>query len=195
MAENAIVGNRYRLVVIGGSAGSLEVILELISSLPSSFPLPVVLVVHRKRDSGDMLAELLSARARLRVKEAEEKEVLAGSIVYVAPPDYHLLIEKDGSIALDGSERVNFSRPSIDVTFASASQAYGAALIGIILSGANADGAEGLKIIEEHGGLAIVQNPASAVVPFMPQQAARKIKTGAVYSTARIRELLNSLGR
>jgi two-component system, chemotaxis family, protein-glutamate methylesterase/glutaminase len=165
MAQDAV----NKLVVIGGSAGSLEVILKLISYAP---PTAVyVIIIHRKNDGESIFANLLSSRTSMPVKEVEDKEPILTGQVYVAPPDYHLLFEDKYNFSLDSSEKVHHSRPSIDVTFESAADTFGNDVIGILLSGANADGAQGLVCIRQAGGYAIVQDPASAEIDFMPQQA------------------------
>jgi len=160
-----------RLVVIGGSAGSLEVILGLVSGLPVNADFTYILVVHRKSDSDSLLAHILSSRTPMPVCEVEDKEEILPNHIYIAPPDYHLLLENEGLFSLDSSEKIHHSRPSIDVTFESAAETFGAKTIGILLSGANADGAMGLRAIKDKGGLTIVQNPAAAEVAFMPEQA------------------------
>ena len=167
MAEDAI--NSTRVVVIGGSAGSLEVILRLISHAPATAV--YVIIIHRKNDGESIFANLLSSRTSMPVKEVEDKEPILTGHVYVAPPDYHLLFEDRQNFSLDSSEKIHHSRPSIDVTFESAAETFGKQVIGILLSGANADGAQGLVHIKQAGGYAIVQDPKSAEIDFMPQQA------------------------
>ena len=169
MAQNAITP--YKILAIGGSAGSLNVILKVVTELPVTNYLSVVIIVHRKNDNESILGNLLSVRTNLIVKEIEDKEVIAGGSIYIAPADYHLLVENENMFALDLSEKVHHSRPSIDVAFESVAEIFGAAAIGVLLSGANADGAEGLKKIKEAGGYTIVQDPESAEVGYMPQQA------------------------
>ena len=159
-----------KLIIIGGSAGSLSMVLRLLPVFRKGDKHCVILVFHRK-ESEMSLADLLNQRTELTVKEAEDKEMLQYDSVFIAPGDYHLLIEKNGMLSLDDSEKVNHSRPSIDVTFESAAEAYGERLICILLSGANADGAQGLLAVKEAGGKVIIQSPASAEVAFMPQQA------------------------
>jgi len=163
--------NPLKLIVIGGSAGSLPVIVDLLSALPADFPIPLLIVLHRNGLFESSLEELLSTRTRLLCKEVEEKETILGGRVYVCPADYHVLIEKDHSFSLDYSERVNYSRPSIDVTFTSAADVCHENLTCILLSGGNADGAEGLSYAKERGGVTIVQDPATADVAYMPQYA------------------------
>src|SRR4051812_36549015 len=144
MAENHLA-QPYRLVMIGGSAGSLDVILRIIEALPAALPAALVVVLHRKNSGDNLLVDLLAGKTSLRVKEAEEKEPLLPGHLYIAPADYHLLIEKDCSLSLDDSEKVNYSRPSIDVSFESAADACGTSVIAVLLSGANTDGVEGLR--------------------------------------------------
>ena len=160
-----------RAVVIGASAGALEALLLILPALPADFPLPVLVVVHLPPDRDSLLPQLLSERCALRILEAEDKQPLEAGTAYFAPPDYHLLVEKGGWLALSSDEAVLFSRPSIDVLFESAADAYGAALVGIILSGANHDGAQGLRAVCQAGGLTLVQDPTTALSPVMPRAA------------------------
>lgn len=166
-----------RCVIIGGSAGSLQVVQHILNRLKPGFQLPVIVVLHRKNDYASGLTDVLGYRSTLPVKEAEDKEPMQPATAYLAPADYHLMIEKDFSFSLDGSEKVHFSRPSIDVSFEAAAEAFGSGLIGILLSGANADGTRGLQSIRMKGGVSIAQSPESAQVPFMPKNA---IDNGAV---------------
>jgi two-component system chemotaxis response regulator CheB len=162
---------RYEAIVIGASAGGLVTLKEFLSALPGHFCLPIVIVQHLHRSTKEELPDLLKKICPLKVKQADEKENIISGFVYFAPPDYHLLIEDDRTFSLSIGEMVNYSRPSIDVLFESASDAYGARLIGIILSGANNDGSKGLKTIKDRGGLAIVQDPDTAQYPAMPLAA------------------------
>lgn len=169
MAENDV--RRFRMVVIGGSAGSLDVVLSIVSQLPAHTEVTIVVVVHRKNAPESPLANLLAARTPLPVKEVEDKEPILPGTVYLAPADYHLLLEDKESFSLDCSEKIHYSRPSIDITFESAAEQFGPALVGVLLSGANADGAEGLLRIREGGGFTVVQDPKSAEIDFMPRAA------------------------
>lgn len=162
---------QYEAIVIGASAGGLDALKTLISHLPGDFSLPITTVLHLHRNTKDELINLLRRSTRLTVKYAGDKEKLNGGCLYIAPPDYHLLIEDDKTFSLSVDEPVNYSRPSIDVTFESASDAFREHVIGIILTGANGDGSKGLKRIKERGGTAIVQNPQSAQYPEMPLAA------------------------
>lgn len=157
-------------VVIGGSAGALEVLRMIVRELPQSLPCPVVIVIHLPSHSSG-LAELLGVETPLAVKQAEDKEPLVAGTIYIAPPGYHLLVEAQRSFALSVDPPVHFSRPAIDVLFETASDVYGAGLIGVLLSGASEDGAAGLQEIHAAGGTTIVQSPLSAEVAIMPAAA------------------------
>ena len=154
-------------VVIGASAGALEALSNLLPALPADYRLPILIVVHLPPDKTSLLAELLRARCAIRVREAEDKEPIEPGVAYFAPPDYHLLVEQDKRLSLSDDEPVLFSRPSIDVLFESAADAYGGGLIGVVLTGANSDGANGLRAVVEAGGVAVVQKPGSA--PMRPR--------------------------
>jgi two-component system chemotaxis response regulator CheB len=162
---------QVKLIVIGGSAGSLQVILDLLSPLTPAFPMTILVVLHRAGPSESAMEDLLATRTALKCKEVEEKEPLLPGTVYICPPDYHVLIEKDHSFSLDYSERVNFSRPSIDVSFRSAADVYGEELVCLLLSGGNADGAVGLDYAKGRGAVTIVQDPETAEVSYMPHYA------------------------
>jgi len=159
----------YDLIVIGASWGGLRAVGEVIEALPADFDVPVVVAQHR-RDAGVGMASLLATRTRLRVEDVEDKQPIERGHIYLAPPDYHLLIQP-GWFSLSTDERVNYARPSIDVLFESAAQAYGDRVIGVILTGANEDGAAGLARVKECGGVAVIQDPASAERHEMPQAA------------------------
>ncbi len=158
-------------VVVGGSAGALEALDRILPALPTTLPVPVAIVLHMLPGRPSGLVALLAERTAMRVKEAEDKEPLAAGTVYLASPNYHLLVERSGCFALSVDEPVLFSRPSIDVLFDSAADAYGAALCGVLLSGANEDGAEGLRRIHAGGGTTVVQAPHTAPSPQMPRAA------------------------
>jgi two-component system, chemotaxis family, protein-glutamate methylesterase/glutaminase len=173
-------------VVIGASAGALEALSAILPALPAEFRLPLIVVVHVPPNKRSTLTDLFRAKCRLSVREVEDKEPIFGGTVYFAPPDYHLLIEMDKTLSLSSDEPVLFSRPSIDVLFESAAEAYGAALIAIVLSGANQDGAKGMSAVIEGGGVAIIQTPTEAFASAMPQAAvdlcpsARVMPLGAI---------------
>ncbi len=165
-----------KLLVIGGSAGSLQVIRSLLAALGDGVPMPVLVVRHRNGGFESSLEDLFSSRTSVPIKEVEEKELLRAGTIYLCPADYHVLLEQDFSFSLDYSERIHYSRPSIDVTFRSAADVFGAGLICLLLSGGNADGAEGMQYVQEKNGITIVQDPATADVPYMPQQAISRMK-------------------
>lgn len=190
MAESEIKSRQ--LIAIGGSSGSLGVILHILASLPSDYPLPILLVIHRGNSTESVLMDLLQVKSNLPVREVEEKESIRPACVYLAPADFHVLIEKDKSFSLDYSEKLNFSRPSIDVSFISAATAFGSNLTGILLSGANDDGAEGLRQIKEQGGYTIIQDPEEAAVGHMPKKARLKSKIDEVLNTEGITHYLLS---
>lgn len=190
MAKGAVIN---KVVVIGGSAGSLEVILRLVPDLPVVSGTLFIVVVHRKSDAESLLCNILSRRTTMEVKEVEDKEPILPNIIYVAPSDYHLLVEDETAFALDSSEKIHYSRPSIDVTFESVAQAFGERVIGLLLSGANADGAEGLKEIKGAGGFTMVQNPQSAEVGFMPQQALNSFRVDLVLGIDEIGKTIRRL--
>ena len=158
-------------VVIGGSAGAFEALSALLPGLAVDYPLPILIVVHLPPDRSSLFAELFRARCKIRVREAEDKEPIEPGVAYFAPPDYHLLVEADRRLSLSGEEPVLYSRPSIDVLFESAADAYSGGLIGVVLTGANSDGADGLKAVVEAGGVAIVQSPKGAYATAMPEAA------------------------
>lgn len=170
MAKNRVT-EPCRVVLLGGSTGSIDVLLELLAALRPPLSFALIIVIHRKNTADSNLAQLLSLKTQISVKEVDDKDVLLPGHVYLAPADYHVLLEQDGTFSLDDSEKVNYSRPSIDVTFESAADVYGPAIVGILVSGANSDGTEGLRAVHQAGGVAIVQQPDTAQVAFMPQQA------------------------
>jgi two-component system, chemotaxis family, protein-glutamate methylesterase/glutaminase len=184
--------NKYGLLLIGGSAGSLDALLQFLPSLPVLSGLAIVVVLHR-RSGESLLPELLADRTAWAVKEAEDKEVIDAGTIYLAPADYHLLVERNKTFSLDYSEKVNYSRPSIDVTFESAADVYGAAVMALLLSGANQDGTEGLKKIKEAGGYVMVQNPVEAVVSYMPQHALESMQLDMVVAVADVPALVQRL--
>ena len=182
-----------KALVIGGSAGSLNILFKFLPKLRHDLSFPIILVVHRKAGKEEMLTDLLSSKTLLKVKEAQEKETLEASVLYIAPPGYHLLIEKDLSLSLDASEKVNFSRPSIDVSFESAADTFEEGLVALLLSGANSDGTSGLLRVKEKGGLTLIQDPDSAQIPFMPQHAADYAPIDHILKPEQIAPFLNSL--
>lgn len=169
----------YDVVVVGTSWGGLAALRALVGGLPSSFQMAVTLVQHRHRDSDHLLRALLQERTELEVCEVEDKMPLQQNHIYLAPPDYHTLVEP-GHFSLSTEAPVRYSRPSIDVTFLSAADSYAHRAIGVVLTGANADGSEGLRRISDRGGLALIQDPASAESPLMPAAAVRAVPRARV---------------
>jgi two-component system, chemotaxis family, protein-glutamate methylesterase/glutaminase len=179
-----------RLVVIGASAGGLQALSEILKALPADFRMPLIIVQHLSPRSDSYWITRLNDCSKLEVKEAEEKEMIQAGIVYFAPPDYHLLVEKDGTMSFSYDEKVNFSRPSIDVLFETASDACKEKLVGVLLTGASKDGAQGIKTIKENGGLTIVQSPVTAQNPYMPQSAIDICNVDHVVHLEQIADLL-----
>ena len=177
---------KYKAVVMGMSAGGLVAMKKLFPSLPPDFPVPVITVQHMHTSQDGFFVEHLAAGLKITVKEALDKEPIKPGHVYFAPPNYHLLVEKEISFALSIDRLVNYSRPSIDVLFESAAPVWQSGLVGIILTGANGDGAKGMLAIKEHGGLTIAQKPSTAEYPVMPQAA---IDTGGVDKVLTIQEI------
>jgi two-component system chemotaxis response regulator CheB len=180
--------------VVGASAGAVEALSALLPALPAGYPLPVMVVVHLPPDRASILADLFRSRCRVPVKEAEDKEPVAAGTVYFAPPDYHLLVEPDRRLSLSGEEPVLFSRPAVDVLFESAADAYGAALVGVVLTGASSDGALGLRAVRAAGGAALVQDPAGAYAAAMPRAALAACPAAAVMTLDQIAARLARLG-
>lgn len=183
-----------KAVAIGASAGAVQALLTILPALPASFALPVLVVVHVPADRPNVLVPLLRANCRITVKEAEDKEPLAKGVVYFAPSDYHLLVEADGTLALSADEPVNYSRPSIDVLFESAADAYGPDMVGVILTGANHDGAAGLRAVADAGGAAIVENPVGAYATAMPHAALEACPLATTMNLDALASYLSSLG-
>lgn len=163
--------NKYELIVIGTSAGGLHALTSILSELPKNYPIPILIVQHRMASNTSMLEDVLQSKCRLKIKQADEKLVIEHGVAYIAPADYHMLVEQNGTISLSCDEKVCYSRPSVDVLFESASFAYREKLLGIILTGANADGSMGVRSIRYHGGSTIVQEPSEAPYSMMPQSA------------------------
>lgn len=182
----------YGLVVIGTSWGGLHALRRVLGGLPAKFDVPVVVVQHRHRDSDHLLVSLLQDHTPLSVSEIEDKTELAPGSVYVAPAEYHVLVE-DGHLALSTEEPVRHSRPSIDVTFESAADVYGRRTIGVVMTGANDDGSRGLRRIADRGGATIVQDPATAESPIMPTAALRLVPDARVATIEEIGALIDTL--
>ncbi|WP_248802415.1 chemotaxis protein CheB [Pseudomonas sp. MWU13-2100] len=186
---------RIEALVVGASAGGVEALMTVFGRLTASFRLPIVTVLHMPDGHRSQLAEVFGRRLALRVKEADDKESIVPGSLYFAAPGYHLSIEQDRSFSFSREERVHYSRPSIDYLFASAADAYGPRLMGILLTGANQDGAGGLAQIQRQGGLTVVQDPNDARVATMPQAALTLHQPDYLLSLQGIGRLLVELER
>ena len=180
-------------VVIGASAGGVQALGTLLAALPADLRPPCFVVLHLPRERPSLLPEIFSPHCRRPIEEAQDKEPVQAGTVYIAPPDYHLLIDRGPTVALSTDELVHFSRPSIDVLFESAADVYGKGLLGIILTGWNQDGADGLEAVHRAGGLTIVQHPDTAEAPVMPQSALARSRARFVLTLEEIAELLKAL--
>jgi two-component system chemotaxis response regulator CheB len=188
------VTSTYGIAIVGTSWGGLSALRELVGSLPADLNLPVVLVQHRHKQSDHVMQTLLQDRTSLNVCEVEDKAPIVAGAIYIAPADYHLLVEP-GYFTLSVDEPIRYSRPSIDLTFSTAVDVFGNHTIGVVLTGANADGAEGLRRVHERGGLTIVQDPATAESPTMPTAALKAVPTAHVMPVRAIGPFLAEMGR
>ncbi len=177
-------------VAIGGSAGGIAALLEILPSLPADFGAPVFIILHLSPRGDSLLPEVLGTRCALPVREAEHGEPVQGGVIYCAPPDYHLLVEQTAHFSLSADPLVNFSRPSIDVFFESAADAYGPGLLGVVLTGANTDGAIGLGQICAAGGRGIIQERSTAEAPAMPTAALATCRDASELSLPEIAAVL-----
>ncbi len=184
----------YDAVVMGVSAGGLKALTILFKELKDNFALPVLLVQHLHASSDDYLVRHLAAVSKMVIKEADEKETIERGNVYIAPPNYHLLVEEDRTLSLTTDERVNFCRPSIDVLFETAVETFGQKLVGVILTGANDDGAKGMWLIHKAGGVTIIQDPKTAEVETMPGAVLRYFRPDYILSLVEIARFLNNIG-
>lgn len=182
-------------VVIGASAGGVQALLTVLADLPRSFHLPLIVVLHLPEGRDSQLAEIFQYRLPIEVREAADKETILPGTLYFAGPDYHLLVEMDRTFSLSSEEPLHYSRPSINVLMESAADAYGPALAGILLTGANEDGATGMARIKQQGGLTVVQDPAEAAVPTMPEAAIRRQAPDFILKLAGIRDFLLKFDR
>ncbi|GGY92822.1 chemotaxis protein CheB [Pseudoduganella plicata] len=186
-------GREFAAVVIGASAGGVNALLEILPALPKAYPYPIVTVLHVMKGRQNQLAEVFQQRLAMRVLEAADKDELRPGTLYFAPAGYHLSVEDGGVLSLSQEEPVHFARPAIDITMASAADVYGPSLVGILLTGANQDGAAGLAAIGAAGGLTVVQDPVEAQVAVMPNEAIRLRQPDLVLNLQEIRSLLLKL--
>jgi two-component system chemotaxis response regulator CheB len=187
------VNRRIDGVVIGTSAGGVEALSLLLPALPARLRAPVFVVIHLPRDRPSKLVGIFEHKCARPVREAEDKEPVQAGTVYFAPPDYHMLLDKGPQLALSADDVVHFSRPSIDVLFESAADVYGETLLGIVLTGANEDGASGLHAVHLAGGMTVVQDPENAQAPFMAVSALKRTPAALVLSLEQIAGLLRTL--
>ncbi|MCP4475555.1 MAG: chemotaxis protein CheB [Gammaproteobacteria bacterium] len=180
----------YAAVVIGVSTGGPAALSTILSALPRDFPLPLLIVQHMAPNIGDSLAEHLNKLSEIEVKEAQDKEHIQAGTAYLAPGGYHLLVEADHTLSLNSDDHVCYSRPSIDVLFESAADIFRESLIGIILTGANNDGSNGLKLIKTYDGLSIAQDPKTAKEMYMPAKAIKATEVDLIVSVETIAPLL-----
>jgi two-component system, chemotaxis family, protein-glutamate methylesterase/glutaminase len=183
----------YEAIVIGTSAGGLRALIILLEDIPADYPIPIIVVQHRSKDSRDLLEEVLQSKCAIKIKQADEKERITNGMVFIAPPDYHLLIEMDKTFSLSSDVPVRYSRPSINVLFESAALVFRDRLAGIILTGANDDGASGMIAIGKCGGLTIAQDPNEAQFPFMTQASIDTKTIRHIWSLSMIRNFLLKL--
>lgn len=182
-----------KAIVIGGSAGSFPVVLKILSSIPRNFNQPLIFCLHRLKHVRHGFVEALITRSAIPVIEPNDKEQIKRGVAYIAPANYHLLIEQGGTFALSTEEMVNFSRPSINLTFDSASSVFRNKLTAIMLSGANTDGANGIKNAKERGAFTIVQSPAEATIKTMPEAAIKATTIDRILTTDEIIAFLKTL--
>ncbi|AZL68316.1 MULTISPECIES: chemotaxis protein CheB [Pseudomonas] len=185
--------NGVRAVVIGASAGGVSALFSVLGALPQGFAIPVICVLHLPDNRHSQLAEVLQRRLHRPVREACDKAQIEAGLIYVAGPRYHLSVEQDLTLSLSQEEPVHFSRPAIDYLFASAADAYGPGLLGILLTGANEDGARGLLQIKQRGGRTVVQDPRDAQVALMPEAALALHRPDHILSLSGIGQLLATL--
>ncbi len=185
--------HHYQAIVMGASAGGMEALLVVLSELPATFGLPILVVQHLHPLERGAFARQLDNMLELKITTARDKERIESGRVYFSPANYHMLVEKGETIALSVDEKVNWTRPAIDVLFESAARVWRQSLVGIILTGANSDGAAGMRCIAEHGGLAIVQDPLTAFSPEMPQACIQATSNELVLSLPEIGDFLQSL--
>jgi two-component system, chemotaxis family, protein-glutamate methylesterase/glutaminase len=191
--QAALKGRRFDAVVIGGSAGGVDALISLLPAIPADYALPVLCILHLPGDRESRLAELFDERLPVPVREAVDKGEIVPGTVYFAGPGYHLSVEQDRTFSLSCEPPVHFARPAIDVLMESAADAYGPGLAGILLTGANHDGADGMARIRACGGFTVVQEPDDAQVPVMPLEAIRRCDPHLVLPLAGIRALLPML--
>jgi two-component system, chemotaxis family, protein-glutamate methylesterase/glutaminase len=189
------LNNQYKAVVIGGSAGSFQVINKVLATLPENFELPIIMCLHRLKHVRNGFVEALNIKSTIEITEPEDKETIRRGKIYLAPANYHLLLELGNTFALSTDEMINNSRPSIDLTLETAAYVYKQRLIGILLSGANRDGAMGMKKIKDRGGLTIVQDPQECMIDTMPTAALKLTPIDYTLTTQQIIDFFKELDK
>lgn len=194
MEKNKVITD-CKVLIIGGSAGSLSVLMHILPEMPKLNDFAIVIVVHRKSADDQTLEDLLQLKSNIKVKPVEDKVPLIPGFIYIAPSNYHLLFEKNQTLSLDTSEKINYSRPSIDVSFESAAEIYGKSLVALLLSGSNSDGTRGIKAIQASGGIIAIQNPLSAEMPFMPNNAILHTNPDFILKREEILDFITSINK
>lgn len=179
-----------KAVVIGASLGGVEALCHILGTLPKDYKPPIIIVQHLSAEANDFWLKYIGKNCSLTIKEAEEKEAIKTNMVYVAPANYHLLVEEDKTFSLGAGEKVNFSRPSIDVLFETAADAFGTDLLGVILTGASVDGTKGLLKIKKSGGVVVAQDPDTAEAKLMPMSAIKACEMDCIGSLESISDFL-----
>jgi len=192
MEKNKVTGS-LKLLIIGGSAGSLSVLLKILPFLRIDLNFAIIVVLHRKNSNDTLLSDLFATKTSLKVKEIEDKEPLKQGTIYIAPADYHILFETNGTVSLDYSEKVNYSRPSIDVAFETAAAIYKDNLSCLLLSGASSDGTKGLLEVKRHRGKILIQHPDTAETSYMPQQAINALPQETIIRPDEMVRYINSI--
>jgi len=190
--EEAAVKSNFKVLIIGGSAGSLEVLIRILPQL-TTITFALVIILHRKAGDDSMLEELMAAKTTVPVMEVDDKTPLVPGSIYIAPSDYHLLFERDDILSLDASEKINFSRPSIDVSFESAAEIYGSRLTAVLLSGANSDGTNGSIAIKNAGGMVVIQKPETASMSYMPNSAIQNMAPDYILDVDGILDFIHNI--
>ncbi|MCG9791375.1 chemotaxis protein CheB [Flavobacterium algicola] len=194
MEKDEVISN-CKVVAIGGSAGSLKVLMHILPLFQTIPTYAIVIILHRKNTEDNTLEELIALKTIIPLKIVEDKTLLEAGHIYIAPSDYHLLFEKNMLLSLDVSKKVNHSRPSIDVSFESAAEVFKSSLVGVLLSGSNTDGTVGLQAIQKLGGKVIIQNPSNAEMSFMPEHAIKNTNPDLILDTDEMVALLTSINK
>lgn len=189
------IDSKICAIVVGASAGGLNILNLILNGQKPCFPVPIIICVHLSPSKNSILVDILQQATAIPVKEAEDKEIIAAGQIYVAPPGYHLMVEKELIFSLSADAHVNHARPAIDVLFETAADAYRECLLGILLTGASHDGAYGLKVIQNYGGIAMVQNPETAEHPVMPQAGLNYTNTSYSLAPVEIQRYLAAISK